>query len=95
MIEMDKCNHDNWELKRIENGKAIALCAGCGEIIYTDISSFLGNYQALLYYFIQDVCSGCDRYEEYFEGGESLMPGLIPGGIGCKEGVREILKLAF
>lgn len=89
------CRHQLWEITEVRDGKVFALCRDCDSIICTTIFSFSEDYQGLLYSFTQDVCSGCGQRKECFEGEESPMPGLIPSGIGCTKGVKEILAIAF
>ena len=92
---MEDCRHENWKITRVKDGRVIASCADCNRTIHTDISSFSGDYQSLLYNFTEDVCPGCGQYNECFEDEETPMPGLIPSGINCRNGVEEILAKAF
>lgn len=81
---VDKCEHKDNKILKIEGGKLVILCNDCNTNLQSDIKKW--DNMSLLYHFSEDVCVSCEHVTDCWECEERVMPKPNFMKYYCKKG---------
>lgn len=67
------CDHKNYKIIKIEDGKVEAYCGNCNHTLQRNLEKFTDKMN-LLFHFSEDICATCEHIPNCWDSEHRVMP---------------------